>query len=100
MEENNPRAVLFQVHLLADHLRKLPGTAQAHERLSVGERQLIRLSASLRLADVYRLANGPPDELDHLLAETQEDLEAISDEITQHFFNHALETRVSGAGPR
>ncbi len=100
VEENNPRAVLFQVQLVAEHLKKLPRTTQEHQRLSVGERQLVRLSANLRLADVYGLAKGPPDELDSLLAETQQDLEAISDEITQHFFNHALETRVSGAGPR
>ncbi len=100
LEESNPRSVLFQISWIGEHLRKLPQITGTSDRLSVGERQLIQLSASLRLADVYRLADAPPGALDSLLAETKKGLEAISDEVTQHFFNHALETRVAGTGPR
>ncbi len=99
VEESNPRSVLFQVQRVAEHLASLPKAARATERLSVGERQSIGLNASLRLADVYRLADSPTEGLDALLDDVEADLEAISDAVTEHFFSHALETRVSGAGP-
>lgn len=99
VEESNPRSVLFQVQRVTEHLANLPKATRATERLSVGDRQLIGLTASLRLADVYRLAQSPSVELDSLLGAVEHDLEAISDAVTEHFFSHALETRVSGAGP-
>lgn len=99
VEESNPRSVLFQVQRVSEHLASLPKASRATERLSVGERQLIGLNSSLRLADVYRLAESPSGALDALLGAVETDLEAISDAVTEHFFSHALETRVSGAGP-
>ncbi len=99
LEENNPRSVIYQVSWVADHLRALPQSSRASERLSVGEQQTIRLSARLRLADVFLLAKEPETALAELLAETTMGLEAISDELTETYFNHALETRVSGVGP-
>ncbi len=97
VDPSNPRSLLFQVNLISGHLSNLPQSSTGSDRLSVGERELIQLSATLRLADVYQLSEGPAETLDALLADAKASLEAISDEVTEHFFSHALETRVSSS---
>ncbi|MEO1190710.1 MAG: circularly permuted type 2 ATP-grasp protein [Pseudomonadota bacterium] len=98
VDDSNPRALLFQVDRLTAHLKALPEPGESRARLSQTDRLLIGLSSSLQLADIHKLTEGGPQELDRLLDQSRAALEEVSDAITERFFSHALETRVSGAG--
>ena len=91
-DENNPRALGFQLRRLEEHQRLLPRTRGTYS-LSAEEKLLIDVSSRLRLADSAQLsavANAGKKRsalellLDHLLA----GLEHYAVVLTGHYFSH------------
>ncbi len=95
-DDTNPRAVLYQLNALADHVEHLPRD-QAKPELSPAQRLAIALLTHVRLAEMDHLAqiarNGKRSQLDAFLAQLSQDLPALSDTITHHYLSHAESTR-------
>jgi uncharacterized alpha-E superfamily protein len=100
VDETNPRAIVFQLAMLEEHVRRLPraGAAfrSAEERLATG------MLTRVRLADVTRLAtigpSGRRDDLDMLLQALGDDLPALADALTSRYLSHAQRPRRLGDG--
>ncbi len=93
IDETNPRSVTFQLERLTEHLVALP---RAADQAGLGEeqKQLDRLRAKLDLADLQNLIRssdrlGNREHLVGLMAEVEEDIGIISDEVTRRYFSHA-----------
>jgi uncharacterized circularly permuted ATP-grasp superfamily protein/uncharacterized alpha-E superfamily protein len=91
LDETNPRAVVFELACLDEHMRQLPrGRTMAvrsdEERLAAG------MLARVRLADVSRLcvigADGTRGGLDALLGGVLTDLPALADVLTRRYLTH------------
>jgi uncharacterized alpha-E superfamily protein len=98
--ETNPRAIVFQLAALEEHVRHLPRAEapfrSAEERLATG------ILTRVRLADVPRLTAIGPDGrregLEILLAGLAEDLPALADRLTSRYLSHAQPPRRLGDG--
>ncbi len=101
VDEGNPRAVLFQIAALREHLRHLPHDG-AQARLRAEERLALGALTRLQLLDVVPAcrapADGEPPPLEAILHETEADLMGLSDELCGSYLSHALMPR-SLAGP-
>jgi uncharacterized circularly permuted ATP-grasp superfamily protein/uncharacterized alpha-E superfamily protein len=95
-DDTNPRAVLYQLNALADHVENLPRD-QAKPELSPAQRLAIAMLTHVRLAEMDHLAqmarNGKRLQLDTFLARLSQDLPALSNTITHHYLSHAESTR-------
>lgn len=90
-DESNPRSVMFQVNRLTQHLNALPGE-RSYPFASRESLIVTRLSADLRLADIYSLcepdAGGMRSTLASLLLEFSHRIREASDAIARHYFSH------------
>jgi uncharacterized circularly permuted ATP-grasp superfamily protein/uncharacterized alpha-E superfamily protein len=95
-DETNPRAVIYQLVKLANHVERLPRD-RAMPSLTAAERLTLRMLTTVRLAQVDLLCqvdrHGRREQLDILLQELRADLPALSDTITHHYLSHAEPTR-------
>lgn len=91
LDESNPRAVAFQIHVLIEHVNALP-----HVTGLVGKPRERRLSHAARNAligaDLRRLgaadSNGRRVELECLLTTLERLMNDLSETITRHYFRH------------
>ncbi len=95
-DDTNPRAVLYQLKALADHVENLPRD-QTRPELSPAQRLAIAMLTHVRLAEMQPLAqiarNGRRVQLDTFLGQLSQDLPALSNTITHHYLSHAESTR-------
>ena len=91
-DDTNPRAVVYQLVRLADHVERLPRD-RAMPSLSPAQRRVVAMLTRLRLAEVDVLCqigrNGRRGHLETVLAELQADFSGLSDIITHHYLSHA-----------
>lgn len=95
-DDTNPRAILYQLQALADHVENLPRDHEKSE-LSPAQRLAIAMLTHVRLAEMHHLAqiarNGKRVQLNTFLAQLSQDLPALSNTITHHYLSHAESTR-------
>jgi len=95
-DDTNPRAILYQLNALADHVENLPRDATKPE-LSPAQRLAIAMLTHVRLAEMDHLAqiarNGQRLQLEAFLTQLGQDLPALSNTITHHYLSHAESTR-------
>jgi len=86
-EDTNPRSLAFQVRVLAEHARDLPGDLGGAIALG-GERRLRDLHSALEAVDMEVRAGEDPLVLTEWLLSLAAELEAFSDEVTSRYFSH------------
>ena len=90
LDETNPRGVAFQLRELDAHVALLPSEGPHR---SPGQRLVLKLLTTLRLAEVGELcepgADGRMDRLARLLDEIAAGLPQLSDLIARSYFAHA-----------
>ena len=96
VDEGNPRAVLFQIAALRDHLQVLPHDG-AQARLRAEERWALAALTRLQLMDVVPMCQpvvpGSPPPLHAVLGEIETDLSKLSEELCGSTLSHALMPR-------
>jgi uncharacterized alpha-E superfamily protein len=92
LDDRNPRAVLFQIHQLAQHFERLP-----KERNSAGQEILNNCLGRLERGDTRELAglkeNLPATKTGRLIQQTLRDLPKLSDAIAASYFAHSTISR-------
>ena len=95
-DDTNPRAVVYQLVELAEHVENLPRD-RSMPSLSPAQRQAMAMLTNLRLADIDLLCqigrNGRRSRLETTLTQLLTDLPGLSDTITHHYLIHAEPTR-------
>jgi uncharacterized alpha-E superfamily protein len=95
-DETNPRALVYQVRALAEHVERLP-RAGGEALRTAEERTAIAALAHLRMAVPAELAtvglHGERVQLADLLGQLGDELVILSDTITQSYLSHAAATR-------
>jgi uncharacterized circularly permuted ATP-grasp superfamily protein/uncharacterized alpha-E superfamily protein len=103
VDAGNPRAVLFQIAALRDHLVQLPHE-EAQARLRPEERLALGCLTRLQLLDVIPAC--VPDQAGHpppilaVLAEITGGLSALSEELCGSYLSHAVMPRALAGSPR
>jgi uncharacterized circularly permuted ATP-grasp superfamily protein/uncharacterized alpha-E superfamily protein len=101
VDEGNPRAVLFQIAALRDHLRHLPHDG-TQARLRAEEKRALAALTRLQLLDVVPMCQpvqpGDPPPLHAVLSEIETDLSTLSDELCGSYLSHALMPRPLAGG--
>jgi uncharacterized alpha-E superfamily protein len=102
-DETNPRAVIFQVTTLVDHLAALPRDPNAAVRTNE-QRLALELRAELQLADVEALApadaDGARSDLAARLERWGEALPALSESLAASYLSHAAQSRQLAQNPQ
>ena len=107
VDDSNPRAVLFQITALREHLLHLPRDA-SQARLRPEERLALGVLARLQLLDVVPAClppSLPPSEgarpaLHAILGDIENDLSLLSEQLCSGYLNHALLARpLASAAP-
>ncbi|HXC35714.1 MAG TPA: alpha-E domain-containing protein, partial [Candidatus Acidoferrales bacterium] len=92
LDDRNPRAVLFQIHQLAQHFERLP-----QERNSPAREILNNCRARLERGDTRELAGFkeslPGSKTGRLIQQTLRDLPKLSDAIAASYFAHSTISR-------
>jgi uncharacterized alpha-E superfamily protein len=98
-DETNPRAVIFQVNALCEHLAGLPAEPNLAVR-SPEQRLVLELRAELQLVDVASLgataADGSRAALAARLERWGKALPALSDALSASYLSHATQSRQLG----
>ncbi len=91
-DETNPRSIGFQLNCIMEHITQLPADENRALR-SVDSRIALSMQSTLRLAQVYELAevnrNGSREKLHRMLAKTGRQLLDLSDAISGQYLVHA-----------
>jgi len=101
VDEGNPRAVLFQISALRDHLKELPKD-NPHARLRPEERIALGALSRLQLLDLQPACeprDGQPPLLSALLEATEADLVQLSEHLCSGYLNHAVLARPLAMSP-
>ena len=96
-DESNPRSVAYQVAKLREAAKHLPGNNQSETTFSPLDRELMRVLAELRLANIEQLAetvNNNRENLKKLLDEQINSIERIAEIVTRLYLSHAPRTGV------
>ena len=91
-DESNPRSVAYQVAKLRDASKHLPGNNQSEATFSPLDRELMRVLAELRLANIEQLAetkNNNRENLIKLLDEQISSIDRIAEIVTRLYLSHA-----------
>ncbi len=91
-DESNPRSVAYQVAKLREASKHLPGNNQSEATFSPLDRELMRVLAELRLANIEQLAeakNNNRENLIRLLDEQISSIERIAEIVTRLYLSHA-----------
>ena len=95
-DDSNPRAVVYQLARVSDHVDSLPRD-RAMPSLSPAQRRVMAMLTRLQLAEIDQLCqighNSRRGHLETALSELQADLTGLSDTITHHYLSHAELTR-------
>jgi len=96
VDDSNPRAVLFQVAALREHLLHLPRDA-SQARLRPEERLALGALVRLQLLDVVPACQSPSEgarpALHAILGDIENDLSLLSEQLCSGYLNHALLAR-------
>jgi uncharacterized circularly permuted ATP-grasp superfamily protein/uncharacterized alpha-E superfamily protein len=98
-DETNPRSLVHQLGTIANHVDRLP-REDAQAGLAAEQRLALALHNSVRLADVFELAQTEKGEraaLHRLVARVCEQLPKLSDAVSTKFLIHAGQLRHFGA---
>jgi uncharacterized alpha-E superfamily protein len=103
VDAGNPRAVIFQIAALRDHLICLPHE-EAQARLRPEERLALACLTRLQLLDVLpacaATSAGMPPAIYNVLSEIAESLSALSDQLCGSYLSHAMMPRaLAGTTP-
>jgi uncharacterized circularly permuted ATP-grasp superfamily protein/uncharacterized alpha-E superfamily protein len=94
-DESNPRSVAFQLDQVAAHVQELP--QEPGDGVRPEKRLVDRVSARIHgpeLTGAGRLwLEGDPAPLSRLLEECGEELSALSEKLTHHYFSHSVARR-------
>lgn len=97
-DESNPRAVAFQCARLVRHIDGLP-REKSYPFASREQQFVTRLSADIRLADIFELAaislQGRRAALETRLLEWSQTLRDTSDALAWHYFSHTEFSRAN-----
>ena len=96
-DESNPRSVAYQVAKLRKASKHLPGNNQSEATFSPLDRELMRVLAELRLANIEQLAeteNNNRENLIKLLDVQISSIERIAEIVTRLYLSHAPRTGV------
>ncbi len=91
-DESNPRSVAYQVAKLREASKHLPGNNQSEATFSPLDRELMRVLAELRLANIEQLSkteNNHRENLEKLLDEQINSIERIAEIVTRLYLSHA-----------
>ena len=91
-DESNPRSVAYQVAKLRKATRHLPGNDQSEATFSPLDRELMRVLAELRLANIEQLAQTAGNTRENLirLLDTQtSSIERIAEIVNRLYLSHA-----------
>jgi uncharacterized circularly permuted ATP-grasp superfamily protein/uncharacterized alpha-E superfamily protein len=99
-DDSNPRAALFQLFALREHMKHLPNQAE-DGLLTPDQRITTRIGSELQLADIVRLSETVSRfetraELDRLLRRIEQGVEALADHIQHQYFSLSSPRRISG----
>jgi uncharacterized alpha-E superfamily protein len=96
VDDSNPRAVLFQVAAIREHLLHLPRDV-SQARLRPEERLALAALVRLQLLDVVPACQPPgegvPPALHGILGDIENDLSLLSEQLCSGYLNHALLAR-------
>ena len=95
LDDGNPRAVVFQIMALVDHLDRLPGDS-SRARLRPEQRLALAALSRLQLMDLLPACeprDAKPPALYGLLGEIEEDLSRLSENLCGGYLNHAVVAR-------
>jgi len=96
VDDSNPRAVLFQIEAVREHLVHLPRDP-TQARLRPEERLALAALTRLQLLDVIPACHAQGDStrpaLYEILGEIADELTLLSDQLCGGYLNHALMTR-------
>jgi uncharacterized circularly permuted ATP-grasp superfamily protein/uncharacterized alpha-E superfamily protein len=101
LDEGNPRAVLFQIAALKDHLDHLPGDGSP-ARLRPEQRLALAALTRLQLLDLLPACEpqqGKTPVLYEILGDIEEDLSRLSDQLCGGYLNHAILARPLALSP-
>jgi uncharacterized circularly permuted ATP-grasp superfamily protein/uncharacterized alpha-E superfamily protein len=87
-DDSNPRSVAFQVGLIATHLASLPGEPDPAGR--AWHEPVAQRVAQLRQLDLAALMTAESAPAAGLLTDLQQQLSAVSDELTHRYFSHTV----------
>lgn len=94
LDSKLPYSLAYQLDTLADHLAKLPKTAQS-ERLNQAEKAVLAAATKIKLADVSKLTICKSHtlfrrNLDRLLAEVVGLISSVTPSLTNLYFTHTI----------
>ncbi len=97
MDENNPRALMYQLVRLQEHIQDLPRESVSHQ-LSEEQQLILKAYTRLRLSNTASLARvaektGMYHKLDGLLVSLRNLLIRISDALSKTYFSHTQESQ-------
>jgi uncharacterized alpha-E superfamily protein len=95
IDDANPRAIAFQLQQLKEHVGRLPQNPSTVRR-SHETRLLTDALAAVELSQLDQLSlleNGKRPELEALLIRIEEDLERLSEALTQDYLTHVKAVR-------
>lgn len=103
MDENNPRALMYQLVQLQEHIQKLPRETVGHQ-LSEEQQLVLKAYTRLRLSNTASLAQvvektGAYQRLDALLVSLRNLLIRISDALSKTYFSHTQESQQLASRP-
>ncbi|HEY8946250.1 MAG TPA: circularly permuted type 2 ATP-grasp protein, partial [Polyangiaceae bacterium] len=91
-DETNPRSIAYQLAALQEHVERLP-RAERSPLLAPEAKTVLKALSTVRFADLDRLARadslGRRSALDELLAELEETLPLLAEQLTLGYLAHA-----------
>ena len=91
-DTTNPRSMIYQLIRINEHLDSMPGNLH-QAQLNPEQRMAVHLASTIKLCDVYALAeqtdSGRRRQLVSLLDQLDADLPRISDAVSSRFLIHA-----------
>jgi uncharacterized circularly permuted ATP-grasp superfamily protein/uncharacterized alpha-E superfamily protein len=99
-DESNPRSLAFQLGTMRTHMEVMP-LEDLHGHQSQARKILLAMHTDVLLADVDKLASttsrsGNRSHLNRLLTRSDQNLDTLTQLITQTYFSHSIGHRVTG----
>lgn len=91
LDTTNPRALLYQLEQLNEHVKTLPKASEVHHELTAKERALLECETKIKLSTLAQLShreNGERVHLSETLALIKQRLGEVSNGISDTYFDH------------